>query len=116
MLGLAGCTTSYEDSSIPLIPEYVSEETIDYCKACPTYVREDLAECQAMAAKLDFRNNLDSNNIVKAPDTSWLSILLPVSDISKENSICTHEPVFTEVLLVANNVLLGQNTMTKHLI
>jgi len=77
LLGLTGCVTSYEDSSIPLIPEYVSQATIAYCKTCPTYVLDDLAECQAMAVKLDFRNNRDSNNIVKAPDVSWMSILLP---------------------------------------
>jgi len=75
VLGLSGCVTSYEDSSIPLIPEYVSESTIKWCEACPAYVRDDLADCQAMAVKLDYRNNLDSNNIVKAPDVSWFSIL-----------------------------------------
>lgn len=73
--GNQGCQTYYRDSSVPLMPEYVSEATIKWCKECPIYVREDLADCQMMANKLDYRNNLDENNIITAPDVSWISLL-----------------------------------------
>lgn len=74
-LGVSSCSTTYRDSSIPLLPQYVSEATIDYCKECPVYVRDDLSECQVMAAKLAYRNQLDEDTLVEAPDLSFLSIL-----------------------------------------
>jgi len=76
-VGLTACATSYEDSSIALAPEYIGEATIDYCEKlpCPPYVLDDLAECQLLSKKLEFRNDQRSDTIIEAPDLGWLSIL-----------------------------------------
>lgn len=59
------------------MPEYIGEATIAYCEQlpCPPYVLDDLAECQLMSAKLEFRNEVSGDSTIKAPDMGWLSIL-----------------------------------------
>ena len=74
MIGLSGCVTRYHSSAIDLEPAYISEETIEYCEECPPYVQEDLARCQANAAKQDFRNDLDDAMVTEDVTDKLLSI------------------------------------------
>jgi len=59
--GLQGCGQRIHSLHIKLPPDYVSNETIDWCveNKCANFVKQDLLNCQIMAEKIDFRNTAD---------------------------------------------------------